>query len=131
MQIWRKDIKRCHTRVKISYNVMSIKIETQRFEKICNAFYGVVEMTMDDNFKCQKVMDWVSKLKHHLQSDASVTVTENPISVGATPNHDPVNQVNEVEHPKILDHVIVRGKRRPPTNRKISDVEKVITKKRK
>ena len=73
---WRKDIKRCHTRVKINYNDMAVKIETQRFEKMCNAFYEVADLAMDDDSKSLKVMEWIDSLKNTLQGDTSVNVID-------------------------------------------------------
>ena len=76
MSRWRKDIKRCHTRVKISYNTMAVNIETQRFEKMCEAFYKVAEMAMDSDSKCEKVVERTGKLKNffddHTSSDKVV-----------------------------------------------------------
>lgn len=62
---WRKDIKRCHTRVNISYNVMPVKVEVQRFEKMCNAFHEVADLAEDES-KCESVMGWITSLKEVL-----------------------------------------------------------------
>nr|XP_017225183.1 PREDICTED: protein FAR1-RELATED SEQUENCE 1-like [Daucus carota subsp. sativus] len=127
MSRWRKDIKRCHTRVKISYNTMAVNIETQRFEKMCEAFFKVAKMAMDSDSKCEKVVEWTGKLKNffddHTSSDAAQPcVNDGGTTIGTeTLNND---------HPNIIDPVIVRGKGRSPTNRKISRVEKTITKKK-
>lgn len=92
MQRWRKDIKRCHTRIKISYNVMTNKIETQLFEKMCNTFYGVAELAIDDNLKCGKVMKWIRNLKNYLQNNNSVGTTQ--IHVDATHSYSSLASKN-------------------------------------
>ena len=54
---------------------MAVNIETQRFEKMCEAFYKIAEMAMDSDSKCEKVVEWTGKLKNffddHTSSDAA------------------------------------------------------------
>lgn len=126
MNRWRKDIKRGHTRVKVSYNTMPVNIETQRFEKMCKAFYKVAEKAMDSDSKCEEVMDWTGKLNNFLDGHTGSDATQTNVDVGMKIGTQTVIS----EHPNIIDPVIVRGKGRPPTNRKVSTVEKVTTKKK-
>ncbi|XP_034223833.1 protein FAR-RED IMPAIRED RESPONSE 1-like [Prunus dulcis] len=128
---WRKDIKRCHTKVKVSYADWSSKPEAHRFEKMCNLFYEVADMATKSDEKCNMVMGFVNDLKLKLTSNEVVRESnqhETNVIDGAT-------QVDKLEDTsnegcKILSPRVVRGKGRPPSKRLQSKVEKVIQKRK-
>ncbi|XP_024033677.1 protein FAR1-RELATED SEQUENCE 5-like [Citrus clementina] len=41
---WRKDVRRCYSRVKVGYDVRSSSIEHQRYKEECAAFYDVADV---------------------------------------------------------------------------------------
>ncbi|KAM7480889.1 hypothetical protein LguiB_005472 [Lonicera macranthoides] len=51
---WIKVVKRCHTRVKISYDDWSTKPEARRFDKMCVSFYELADMARDSEDKSNK-----------------------------------------------------------------------------
>ena len=89
--------------MKINYNAMAVKIETQRFEKMCNAFYEVADLAMDDDSKSLKVMEWIDSLKNTLQGDTSVNV----IDSSQDNQMKNVSGAVNTEQVKITDPVVV------------------------
>ncbi|KAF4361236.1 hypothetical protein G4B88_000634 [Cannabis sativa] len=63
---WRKDVKRYHTKIKISYDNWSDKLEIQQFDKMCNLFCTVVDLTAGDETKCNIVLEAIHNLKAKL-----------------------------------------------------------------
>ncbi|KAK2653381.1 hypothetical protein Ddye_013237 [Dipteronia dyeriana] len=68
---WRKDMKRFHTKVKISYDNWDIKPEGQRFDKMCNSFYEVADLVTNNKEAFCMVMEAVDCLKTKLTLDGS------------------------------------------------------------
>lgn len=122
---WNKTIKRGHTKIKISYAIGSIKPETVRFDKMCEAFSEVANLATNSEDRCKTVLTWVSELKERLKTDASfsgepVSSEKNdvPSFGGDTMDGIPTNVTD-----KILTPLVVRGKGRPPSKRKQSHAE--------
>ncbi|KAK2641451.1 hypothetical protein Ddye_023214 [Dipteronia dyeriana] len=124
---WRKDVKRCHTKVKISYDNWDVKPEGQRFDKLCNSFYEVADLATNNEETFCMVMEAIDCLKVKLTLDGSGCGSgqccANLIkdSVG---NEDLNNTSNEKRN--ILTPRVVRSKGRPPYKRKQSKVEQII-----
>ncbi|XP_026386411.1 protein FAR1-RELATED SEQUENCE 6-like isoform X1 [Papaver somniferum] len=66
MQRWRKDVKRCHTKVKLKYSDWDTTPEAQRCDKMEKSFNEIKEMANDSEDKCVIVMSWMNKLKEEL-----------------------------------------------------------------
>ncbi|KAK2650408.1 hypothetical protein Ddye_017897 [Dipteronia dyeriana] len=56
LKCWRKDVKWCHTKVKISYVDLNNKSEGHRFDKMCTYCYDVADFAMDSDEKYNEVM---------------------------------------------------------------------------
>ena len=83
---------------------MAVNIETQRFEKMCEAFYKVAEMAMDSDSKCEKVVERTGKLKNffddHTSSDKVV-----PQPIEKYPGlRKPSQRKKEVKRKKLRKH---------------------------
>ncbi|KAK0591161.1 hypothetical protein LWI29_036338 [Acer saccharum] len=68
---WRKDVKRCHTKVKISYDNWDIKPEGQRFDRMCNSFYEMADLATNNEETFCMVMEAIDRLKAKLTLDGS------------------------------------------------------------
>ncbi|KAL6503469.1 hypothetical protein OROGR_025392 [Orobanche gracilis] len=79
---------------------MAVTIESQRFEKMCNAFHRVADFATIDDPKYAEVIRWINDLKDSLQIDISETPA-NGETRGA-------NEVVDTEQTKITSPLIVR-----------------------
>ncbi|GKD32357.1 FAR1-related sequence 5-like protein, partial [Tanacetum coccineum] len=55
---WRKDVKRRHTKVKVSYNNWVVSDVGRRYDKMCNAFSEVADLASELDEKCSLVLDF-------------------------------------------------------------------------
>lgn len=60
---WRKDIKRRHTKAKVTYNVWKDTEPGQRYEKVCNIIFEVVDIAYDTQIRCDQLVDRLLELK--------------------------------------------------------------------
>ncbi|KAH9769746.1 protein FAR1-RELATED SEQUENCE [Citrus sinensis] len=58
---WRKDVRRCYSQVKVSYDVRSSSIEHQRYKEECAAFYDVVDVASKNEESHKSVLTWIEK----------------------------------------------------------------------
>ncbi|XP_038678434.1 protein FAR-RED IMPAIRED RESPONSE 1-like [Tripterygium wilfordii] len=56
---WRKDVRRCHTRVKINYEGWIITSEQRRYDNLCNLFTKVADLAADNDDNYGSVMKWI------------------------------------------------------------------------
>ncbi|XP_060969049.1 protein FAR1-RELATED SEQUENCE 1-like [Cannabis sativa] len=50
---WRKDINRCHTRIKVNYNDVSGNVDTQRYNRLQKKFYEVADWAIESKDNCE------------------------------------------------------------------------------
>ncbi|CAL9007765.1 unnamed protein product [Prunus brigantina] len=110
MRRWRKDVKRCHTRIEINYESCSLTPEAQRCHKMQKAFDEIKELANDSDNKCMIVMTWVDN---------------SPI--GRNTENDVSSIPNPSQH--ILTPLAARKKGRPPFKRRKSQLEQAVRKK--
>ncbi|KAK0580192.1 hypothetical protein LWI29_037745 [Acer saccharum] len=123
---WRKDVKRYHCKVKISYDNWDVKPEGQRFDKMCNSFYEVADLATNNETKFCMVMEAIKCLKVKLTLDAS----------GGGSGQCGTNLIEDIIgngelNSNILTPRVVRSKGCPPYKRRQSKVEQIIRKKKK
>ena len=63
---WRKDVRRCYSKVKISYSMQNLSIQQKRYEKMCSTFSEVADMASDDENSYKMVLDWIEKAMNDL-----------------------------------------------------------------
>ncbi|XP_058221950.1 protein FAR1-RELATED SEQUENCE 1-like isoform X2 [Rhododendron vialii] len=139
---WCKNVKRVHTKIRISYDKSSTSIEAHRHDNICNLFNEVVDLVEDSQEKYNMVMTRVRELKRELM-EVSVVCESNVVSLGddtgtrivdislgdgVIPSGDGV--ILSKQSTNILDPESLRRKGRPPCKRKQGVVEKAVKKKR-
>ncbi|KAF5206974.1 hypothetical protein FRX31_003438 [Thalictrum thalictroides] len=131
---WRKDIKRGHTKVKITYFDWMQNPENEQFDRLCNAFYQVADLATGNKDKVEHVMQWMKKLRDDLNKSEGSRESSPPslVPVGQL-NTSPsiadispiVEEINNVHSPLAAPK---RG--RPPFKRKQSTCEKMVQKKK-
>ncbi|OVA00773.1 zinc finger protein [Macleaya cordata] len=84
MQRWRKDVKRCHTWVKISCDDWNATPEAHRCDKMLKTFNEIKELANYSEDKCMVVMDWMDKLKEALLNHEGDCGNNRPIPKSPT-----------------------------------------------
>lgn len=114
---WRKDIKRRHTKVKITYSDWTMNPENEHFDRMSNAFYEAIDFATDAENKTKVVMQWIKPLSKELKKfdgvggnsqQASVTTSE----VDADSPNGAINHLTK-EKNNIHGLLVVRSKGRP------------------
>ncbi|KAF9593876.1 hypothetical protein IFM89_025667 [Coptis chinensis] len=77
---WNKNIKRRHTKIKISYDERSTKPESRRFDELCNAFEEVADMVVDCEDRYKELMVHVHTLKEKFSHDNGACGSAKPVS---------------------------------------------------
>ncbi|KAL7167294.1 hypothetical protein ACSBR2_037873 [Camellia fascicularis] len=129
---WNKNVKRCHTKVHISYDNSSIKPEARRYDKMFNVFNEVADLATSCDNKCDKVVEQLRELKGESKEEVDVVSGSNKFGSMSTQNASSSYRdgvLNSKESTTILDPIVVRQKGRPPCKRKQSMLEKTIKKK--
>ncbi|KAM1135337.1 hypothetical protein FF1_044333 [Malus domestica] len=117
---WRKDVKRCHTRVRISYCNWVGTPEAQRPDKMQKTFDDIKELANDSDDKCMLVVRWMHKLKEQIcKHDRAARSTQPTPQSPNDMNSDPLSNPSQ----RILTPLSARGKSRPPSKRKQSKSE--------
>ncbi|XP_070682525.1 protein FAR1-RELATED SEQUENCE 5-like [Malus domestica] len=125
---WRKDVKRCHTRVRISYCNWVGTPEAQRPDKMQKTFDDIKELANDSDDKCMLVVRWMHKLKEQIcKHDRAARSTQPTPQSPNDMNSDPLSNPSQ----RILTPLSARGKSRPPSKRKQSKSEQVIKRRKK
>ena len=55
-------MRRCYSRVKVSYDVRSSSIEHQRYKEECPIFYDVADVTLKNEESRKSVLSWIEKV---------------------------------------------------------------------
>ena len=63
---WRKDVKRCHAKVKIGYVDWKFKYELHRFNNKCNLFYEFADSVANIDKKYNMVTAMINDTKINL-----------------------------------------------------------------
>ncbi|KAF5201679.1 hypothetical protein FRX31_008730 [Thalictrum thalictroides] len=131
---WRKDIKRGHTKVKITYFDWMQNPENEQFDRLCNAFYQVTNLATGNKDKVEHVMRWIKKLRDDLNKCEGTRESSPPSLVPVSQlNTSPsivyispiVEEVNNVRSP-----VAAPKRGRTPFKRKQSTCEQMVQKKK-
>ncbi|KAK3218273.1 hypothetical protein Dsin_012243 [Dipteronia sinensis] len=118
----RKDVTRCHTKVKIGYDNWSTKLEGHRFDKMYNTFYELAYLATGSDAMCNIVIEGITDLKTKLISNGGDNGSSRYIPT--------LNNDTSKKNCNILSPRAVRSKGRPPFKRKQSMVEKVVPKRK-
>ena len=113
---WRKNIKRCHTKIKVSYNRWSTNVEGQCFEKLSNLMLTVADMASNNEEDCNMLMELITGVKNQLEQkeDEGGFVSKE----GDNPQKEGNSLINSPR--------VARSKGRPPCKRKQSKVDEIV-----
>ncbi|XP_024042121.1 protein FAR1-RELATED SEQUENCE 5-like [Citrus clementina] len=110
---WRKDVWRCHSRVKTSYELHSCTDEQKRYEKMCATFAEVANMAAHTIESSNLVFNWIENVRGDLSK--AILCGDNEVTVVTGQGSCSV----EVE--TVRDPAARRRKGRPPCQRKKSN----------
>ena len=94
---WRKDVRRCYSKVKIIYGVQNLSIQWERYEKMCSAFSEVTDIASDDENSYKMVLDWIEKAMNDLPKQIRCGSMEKTITGGASCSHNKQIHSDSVE----------------------------------
>ncbi|KAL7199221.1 hypothetical protein ACSBR2_021495 [Camellia fascicularis] len=83
---WNKNVKRCHTKMHISYDNSSIKPEARCYDKMFNVFNEVADLATSCDNKCDKVVEQLRELKGELKEEVDVVSGSNKFGSMSTQN---------------------------------------------
>ncbi|KAH9721372.1 protein FAR1-RELATED SEQUENCE [Citrus sinensis] len=135
---WRKDVRRCYSKLKVCYGVQNLTIQQERYEKMCNAFSEDVIVTSDDENSYKTVLDWIEKTMKDLPKQIHCESVGKTNTGGASCSSNKQINSESVERTVIgevscgsnnvqlalNDPVVTRRKGRPPCLRKESSIQK-------
>ncbi|XP_021820763.1 uncharacterized protein LOC110762434 [Prunus avium] len=130
MRRWRKDVKRCHTRIEINYEGCSLTPEAQRCHKMQKAFDEIKELANDSDNKCMIVMTWMDNVKEKLSKHNVICGSDQPTPQSPI-GRNIENDVSSIPNPsqRIRTPLAARKKGRPPFKRRKSQLEQAVKKK--
>ncbi|XP_024033607.1 protein FAR1-RELATED SEQUENCE 6-like [Citrus clementina] len=114
---WRKDVKRCYSKVKVSYGMQNLSIQQERYDKMCTDFTEVANIAIDDESSYKFVLDLINKIMKDLPKQIRCA------SVETTAIGEVSCSSNNIEH-VINDPITARHKGSPPRLRKQSSLRK-------
>ncbi|KAH9703433.1 protein FAR1-RELATED SEQUENCE [Citrus sinensis] len=142
---WRKDVRRCYSKLKVCYGVQNLTIQQERYEKMCNAFSEVADVASDDENSYKTVLDWIEKAMNDLPKQIRCESVGKTNTGGASCSSNKQINSESVERTVIgevscgsnniqlalNDPVVTRRKGRPPCLRKESSIRKKSVQKNK
>ncbi|KAH9704409.1 protein FAR1-RELATED SEQUENCE [Citrus sinensis] len=142
---WRKDVRRCYSKLKVCYGVQNLTIQQERYEKMCNAFSEVADVASDDENSYKTVLDWIEKAMKDLPKQIRCESVGKTSTGGASCSSNKQINSESVERTVIgevscgsnnvqlalNDPVVTRRKGRPPCLRKESSIRKKSVQKNK
>ena len=125
---WRKNVNRCHTKIKVSYNRWSTNIEGQRFDKLSNLMLTVADLASNNEEDYNMMTEFMIDMRKQLEqkkSEGGVGTTVNIFSRTGLTSQDgdsPPKEGNTL----IISPQVARSKGRPPCRRKQSKIEEIV-----
>lgn len=131
---WRKDVKRCHTKVKIAYSDWEIYPENERCDRLCNMFHEVVDLATESEEKTKFVGDTVQwcykQLKSGEWNSSDTGIIKSVVNDSVLESNGTNIPTTSTGAPVPRSPLAVRRKGRPPSTRMQGNVEKAIKKKK-
>lgn len=75
---WRKDIKRRHTKTKVTYSNWKDTEQGKRYDKMCDVFHDVADMSYDSRERFDQLVDHLLDLKMKWNSSDGVCASTQP-----------------------------------------------------
>ncbi|PON46764.1 hypothetical protein TorRG33x02_325210 [Trema orientale] len=120
-------MQRCHTRIKVNYNEWSENSKTQRYDKLQKKFDELANWAVESDDNCATFWNLMNELQ--IKKDQQFKSSDHLSSLIGSPIENcykTSEECNIVHSP-----MVVQRHGRPPKNRKVSKVEKLVSMKKK
>ncbi|KAK7255914.1 hypothetical protein RIF29_29342 [Crotalaria pallida] len=124
---WSKNKKWKHSYIKTSYDVPTMKPSMERYDKLCKHFHEVGELAAEFEDESELLHQTLDNLKHDMLSMRH-SKRNVETSFKGDYHHEKYGQHAENPIPHIRSPLRVKRKGRPPSNKKMPTVEKVVRK---
>ncbi|XP_031275491.1 uncharacterized protein LOC116133970 [Pistacia vera] len=133
LRCWRKNVFRCHTKVRVSFNSLRTSAEGERFDQLSNSFSEVADLASTSVDDCNMVMQMISDMKKKLLLNDNVGGIDRSVYVACKRkiNFDSVDCTSVQVSNKIMTPRAVCSKGRPPVKRKQFKAEQIVRKRKK
>ncbi|XP_038708509.1 protein FAR1-RELATED SEQUENCE 5-like [Tripterygium wilfordii] len=82
---WRKDVRRCHSRVKINYDGWTLSNEQRRYDDMCRSFSQLADVAADNEGYFVNVMQWIKVSLKNMTPNSYVSLVP-----GSSNPNDPI-----------------------------------------
>ncbi|KAL6538949.1 hypothetical protein OROMI_025275 [Orobanche minor] len=121
---WRKDIKRRHSKTKVTYSTWKGTEEKHMYEMVCDAFYRIIDLATEKVERCNQLvrtfekfeLEWDKNAQDYLKNKSTNAQYLSRTRSKTTSNWSPT----------IHSPIKKRCKGRPPTKRKQSKVDTIV-----
>ncbi|KAL1805034.1 hypothetical protein ACET3Z_028102 [Daucus carota] len=120
---WRKNVKRCHSRTKVTYSTWKDTEEKRMYEMVCDAFYRIVDLAAENFERCNHLVGTFKKLE--LEWDTNDKGCSKNISTNKQSERSEGKKPSNLSS-TILSPIKKRCKGRPPVKRKQSKVDTIV-----
>ncbi|XP_052297305.1 protein FAR1-RELATED SEQUENCE 5-like [Citrus sinensis] len=115
---WRKDVWRCHSRVKTSHELHGCTDEQKRYEKMCVRFAEVANVAARNVESSNLVLNWIEDVRRDLPEPIQCEGNNAGFSGQGSCSNSMGISTNAIE--EVRDPEVRRRKGRPPCQRKKS-----------
>ncbi|XP_074361276.1 protein FAR1-RELATED SEQUENCE 5-like [Apium graveolens] len=119
----RKNIKRSHSKTKVTYSTWRDTEEKHMYDLVCDAFYRIVDLSTEKTERCNHLVGIFKKLELEWEND-----DEGSSKIISTNIELDMSKGKKVSNWSVTIHSPIkkRSKGRPPTKRKQSKVDTVV-----
>ncbi|KAH7522465.1 hypothetical protein FEM48_Zijuj07G0141600 [Ziziphus jujuba var. spinosa] len=121
---WRKDLKRCHTKVRVVYDDWKDDHEAQHYRKLQKKLDDVADLAVISNENCAILLNMIDEFQS--KASKNEALLENSPSTNTTGAATNVSSHNDGEIKEIHSPLVVRRHGRPSKNKKSPIVEQDV-----
>ncbi|XP_038715050.1 protein FAR-RED ELONGATED HYPOCOTYL 3-like [Tripterygium wilfordii] len=103
---WRKDVRRTHSRVKVSCDGWSLPPEQRRYDDMCKAFTTLADLAADHEAQYDIVMEWIATSSRNMSSNSNPALIR-----GSCNSNDPVVKRSKGRPRSVMKKKIYKNKR--------------------
>ncbi|XP_022866195.1 uncharacterized protein LOC111385998, partial [Olea europaea var. sylvestris] len=123
---WRRDVSRAHTRVPVNYDGLISTPGQLKYDKICQRFATLADLTAEDEAKSDAIIDWIdSQCQEMMETNHS---NNNVLSPHTTQTSFQCRALQDTGSGNIRDPECVKRKGTPKKLRKKSPLETISSK---
>ncbi|XP_038680632.1 protein FAR1-RELATED SEQUENCE 5-like [Tripterygium wilfordii] len=103
---WRKDVRRSHSRVKISCDGWTLSPEQRRYDDMCKSFTKLADLAADDEVYYLNVMQWIDASSRTMAPNATPVLIR-----GSCNSNDPITKRGKGRPCSVIKKKTYRRKR--------------------